>query len=143
MAESFSLASLGALLTTGTVEVRGKVYSVRALSAAQSAALRDLCPRPLPPLGKDPTKGSNAPPIAQTLDPTYQANVVAYGRKVDAMEAAVALGLAEHDAGPEVLAEAEALRRALSEAEIDRVLSVGRELTMTAEEIAQKKSSLT
>lgn len=49
----------------------GSTVTLRALTAREKDLVDDAFPRPLPPMKKDPTKGSDAPFIPDRADPGY------------------------------------------------------------------------
>lgn len=61
----------GCLKTVELTLPNGAKVTARELSAADDRAIRDAMPPPLPPMVKDPGKGSAAPKVPQTTDPAY------------------------------------------------------------------------
>ena len=75
------------------ITLRGVSVTVRPVSAALMDAAQACFPRPVAPLGQDPTKGSLAPAVPMTWDPTWQKAVAAWAGDTNALEVALALGL--------------------------------------------------
>ena len=67
-----SMAEFVSSIETEPISVRGRQMMVRALSARETSRLSRLFPRPMAPLGPDPTKGSLAPPVPNENDPAHR-----------------------------------------------------------------------
>lgn len=78
---------------TKEVTLGGDVFTVRALSAAQTFAIHDCLPLPNPPTKKDPNKGSAAPEIEDLRDPAFRAAQARAVRERTIAEAAAAIEL--------------------------------------------------
>lgn len=74
-----------------TAVVCGQAVTLTILSAMEAAAVEACFPRPVPPLGKNPGKGSDAPPVLREDDPDYQGRLAAWRRRTAAAHAACAL----------------------------------------------------
>lgn len=77
----------------GSVVLRGKRVEVVPVSQARTHAVYSLFPIPIAPMGPEPGKGSLAPWVPQTSDPTYVAAVNDWNRKTNRIEVALALHL--------------------------------------------------
>lgn len=84
-----NLSELAASIEVGVVEVGNRPVQVRALTAAQHTAVLAAIPKPQPPLGKDPNKGSAAPKIPNENDPAYLSELEAWYTKFRAAVVAV------------------------------------------------------
>jgi hypothetical protein len=76
-------SSFSKYLRTTTLRLNdGREVAAVELSGADEAAIREAMPPPRPPMVKDPTKGSNAPRVADDTDAGYVAAFDAwYGRR--------------------------------------------------------------
>lgn len=120
------LEELAGSLERGTVTVRGREVEVRALSAADTDAIRQALPPPAPPMIKDPQRGSAAPRVPDHDDPGYRLALRSYGQLYQAAEAALAMGLEVEGKRPGdegyLPAAAHAVMAALSEFELERIV---------------------
>lgn len=82
-----TLAALGA----STVRIRGVDVAVRPPTQALLDVVYSLFPRPVPPLGPDPARGSLAPWVPNELAPEHVAAVREWNQKTDRIEIALAL----------------------------------------------------
>lgn len=94
-----SIASIATKLQTRTVQLPGgRAITVRALTAAESQLISvELLPRPVPPWGKDPSKGGSAPLVLREDDPDHQRRLRLWLEAVKAAEVAVGADLATQD----------------------------------------------
>lgn len=81
------------------VTIRGVTVRPRPLTLREAAAVRESFPRPIPPLVKDPAKGSLAPKIPDEQDPEYRRACQANYYAVLVAEAAIAVGWTTGGAG--------------------------------------------
>jgi hypothetical protein len=88
--DALKLASLAAL-GAGSVRIRGLDITVRPPAQATLDVVYALFPRPIPPLGPDPSRGSLAPHIPQETAPEHVAAVRAWNQLTDRIEIALAL----------------------------------------------------
>lgn len=77
-----------------------RTVTVRALRVSEHEAVQDCFPRPAPPFGLDPTKGSNAPPIQRPDDVVYNRALRRWYANVTLAEVAIAIGLELDPLGP-------------------------------------------
>lgn len=59
-----------------------RVVSLRPLWARETEQLEDMFPRPVPPLGKNPLRGSLAEPVPNEADAGYQASIRKWFREM-------------------------------------------------------------
>lgn len=124
---------------------------VRAFSQLVHEAVLGLYPRPVPPLGPDPARGSLAAYIPRADDPAYVKAVTRWSIETDRVECALALDPAVLDAGafPGVAAGPEAMKKwcdsagrevaeYLSGEEMHAVLKEVRRVSSAASEEARK-----
>lgn len=86
------------------VTLRGVAVTVRPVSAALMDAAQACFPRPVAPMGIDPTKGSNSPAVPMTWDVGWQRAVALWAGETNALEVALALGLEVGGAAEETTA---------------------------------------
>lgn len=72
---------------------QNRVFTVRALSAAQTIAVQEALPFPSPPMKADPTKGSLAPQVPDEKDPVFLAACAGVTRERTMAEVAIAIDL--------------------------------------------------
>lgn len=87
----FDLEELAAGVGTAVVRVKGAERTVHALTVRQLTAIRAALPRPVPPRGKNPGKGSAAPEEDLINDPAFRADEDRWIAQFKAAVVAVAL----------------------------------------------------
>lgn len=91
MIDLSELASVG--VPTVTVTVRGRAWTVRALTDLETQVIAEAFATPRAPMIKDPTKGSLAAPIADYQDETFRNKTREWNASVQAARVAVAADL--------------------------------------------------
>ena len=77
------------------LKILGKTFKARVLSTADISVLRRINPEPLPPMKKDPSKGSQAPEIEDRGNPAFRAAVEAWWLPYCVECVAIAIGKAD------------------------------------------------
>lgn len=94
-----SINSIATRLQTRTVVLPGgRSIVVRALTASETHLVGvELIPRPVPPWGRDPAKGTSAPPVLREDDPDHQRRLRIWLEALKCAEVAIAADLATSD----------------------------------------------
>lgn len=88
----FNLSEYAAEIARGTVELGGKEYDIRALSAAELRAAHGVKPRPTPPRKRPPGVGQEHPLEPDPSDGKYRQAMDAWHFFVQVVAAAIGLG---------------------------------------------------
>jgi hypothetical protein len=96
-----TLATIASKIASRPVRLDAdRTVTIRALRVSEHEAVQDCFPRPAPPFGPDPTKGSNAPPIQRPDDVIYNRALRRWYANVMLAEVAIGIGLVLEDGRP-------------------------------------------
>lgn len=135
-------------IAMGKVTIRGRTVPLRAVSAMESARVREAFPRPMAPMTSFTRKGSVATPLPYPMpddaDEAYRRKHLEWLALCSAGDVAIGLDWVTKDGKPALEAPVEAvqeLRRLFSDNEIGAWAQKQDTLTAGAEEAALKNSS--